>query len=626
MKLSDYVTQFLVENGIDTAFMVPGGLAMHLNDSFKSEKRLHCVLNHHEQACAMAAEGYARVHNRMAVVSTTGGPAATNAVTGVLCAWQDSIPLLVVSGNSRLATMARESGLKLRSRGIQECEITQVVEPITKYAAIITDPDTIRFHMEKAFYLAQDGRPGPCWIDIPMDMQTRDVSPERQQGFAEFSGRVYTGDGWKDQSAAAQNEAADEDAQESRVCPEEIAREVLTHLQEAFRPVLFAGNGIRLGGAHQEFIRFATRTGIPVVDGMSSVDAFPTDSGLFAGRCGTTGTRPGNFAVQNSDVILSLGSRLNYNQTGFDGVWGRNAFRMINDIDPEEIKKDTVHADLELPFDVKGLLREMNRLLDTGSAVLEPGRYAPWRDHCRTWMRTYPVCAGKKAEPGKANIYHLADVLTRRLPASSTMVVSAGQARIIFSQAASIKEGQRFLANATTASMGYGLPAGIGAAMADPGRMTVVVTGEGSIQMNLQELQTIVHHHLPIKIVLINNGGYHTVKQTQHNYFHDNYIGVGPESGDISFPTMRKIAEAYGIPYIKVERNEEVEDFVEQILHSEGTLLAEAFVDPSQITDPKASTRKLPSGVMVSAPLEDMAPFLDREELAEVMRVGEKDE
>ncbi|MGI6089292.1 MAG: thiamine pyrophosphate-binding protein [Bilifractor porci] len=617
MKLSDYVTQFLVENGITTAFMVPGGLAMHLNDSFKSEKRLHCVLNHHEQACAMAAEGYARVNNRMAVVSTTGGPAATNALTGVLCAWQDSIPLLVISGNSRLATMACESGLTLRSRGIQECEIVRVAEPITKYAVMIKNPDTIRYHMEKAFCLARVGRPGPCWIDIPMDIQTKNISPESQEGYGFFTGRVYTADGWKD--CAEKTESGFE-------CPEELAKTVLEHLRTARRPVLFAGNGIRLGGAHRDFMLFAEKTGIPVVDGMSSVDAFPTDSELFAGRCGTTGTRPGNFAVQNSDVILSLGSRLNYNQTGFDGVWGRNAFRMINDIDPEEIRKDTVHADLALACDVKSLLEKLNGLLDTAEAPLLRERYAGWRSMCLEWRRNYPLVNKEKMLPGKANIYHLADVLTGKLPLESTMVVSAGQSRIIFSQAANIREGQRFLANATTASMGYGLPAGIGAALAAPERLTAVVTGEGSIQMNLQELQTIVHNCIPLKIVLINNGGYHTVKQTQHNYFHDNFIGIGPESGDISFPSMEKIAGAYGIPYISVRRNEDVDGFVDRILASEGVLLAEAFVDPAQTTDPKASTRKLPSGEMVSAPLEDMAPFLDREELKKIMEVGEKNE
>ena len=617
MKLSDYVTQFLVENGITTAFMVPGGLAMHLNDSFKSEKRLHCVLNHHEQACAMAAEGYARVNNRMAVVSTTGGPAATNALTGALCAWQDSIPLLVISGNSRLATMACESGLTLRSRGIQECEIVRVAEPITKYAVMIKNPDTIRYHMEKAFCLARVGRPGPCWIDIPMDIQTKNISPESQEGYGFFTGRVYTADGWKD--CAEKTESGFE-------CPEELAKTVLEHLRTARRPVLFAGNGIRLGGAHRDFMLFAEKTGIPVVDGMSSVDAFPTDSELFAGRCGTTGTRPGNFAVQNSDVILSLGSRLNYNQTGFDGVWGRNAFRMINDIDPEEIRKDTVHADLALACDVKSLLEKLNGLLDTAEAPLLRERYAGWRSMCLEWRRNYPLVNKEKMLPGKANIYHLADVLTGKLPLESTMVVSAGQSRIIFSQAANIREGQRFLANATTASMGYGLPAGIGAALAAPERLTAVVTGEGSIQMNLQELQTIVHNRIPLKIVLINNGGYHTVKQTQHNYFHDNFIGIGPESGDISFPSMEKIAGAYGIPYISVRRNEDVDGFVDRILASEGVLLAEAFVDPAQTTDPKASTRKLPSGEMVSAPLEDMAPFLDREELKKIMEVGEKNE
>ena len=594
IKLSDYVAQKMVENGIRHVFMVPGGLAMHLNDSFAKCKGLNCILNHHEQACAMAAEAYGRINDNMAAVCTTAGPAATNAITGVLGAFQESIPMFVVTGQSRLATMACESGLKLRSRGIQECNICEMVGPITKYCELVKDPLKIRYCLEKAFYLAVSGRPGPCWIDIPMDIQGRMIDESALEGFDPIK----------------------EGYEENRSISQEMLDTIISKIRDAKRPVIFAGNGIRIGKAHREFMEFVNKTRIPVVDGMSSVDAIATDNEFYIGRGGTTGTRAGNLAIQNADLLISFGSRLNYNQTGFDTEsWARGAYKIINDIDGDEVKKDSINADLEVVCDVKELLVQLNSRISSEKT----GDFTKWANICRQWKEKYPIVTDDQKNKEKANIYAFVNMLTEKLPADINIVVSVGQSRVIGSQAAQIKEGQRFISNATTASMGYGLPALVGACIANNRHKTILITGEGSIQMNLQELQTIVHHQFPVVIFVINNGGYHTVKQTQKNYFNSNFIGIGPESDDISFPEMSKISGAYGIIYYSAKKNSELADMIKNALEHDSPVMAEVFVDPEQTTVPKASSKRLETGEMVSAPLEDMAPFLSREELKQNM-------
>ena len=599
VKLSDYVVKILVKNGVKNVFMVPGGLAMHLNDSFSKNASIECVINHHEQASAMAAEAYSRINNDMACVCTTAGPGATNAITGVLCAYQDSLPMIVISGQSRLGTMVCESGLRLRSRGIQECDICEMVKPITKYCSIIKDPKEIRYCMEKALYLAKNGRPGPCWIDIPLDIQGRNIELNNLISFNPYK------EGYINQFDVNN----------------EMLMKIVDKIKTSKRPMIFAGNGIRIGDAHNDFLEFVRKTRIPVVDGMSSVDAIETDNEMFVGRCGTTGTRAGNFAIQNCDLVISLGSRLNYNQTGFEvGHWARNAYKIVNDIDEQEIKKDNIGADLMIACDVRILLKKLNSLIKD---ITLPD-FNNWIDICKTWKEKYPIVTKEERASEKANIYVLIEKLTEKIDKGINIVVSVGQSRIISSQVAKIKKGQRFITNATTASMGYGLPAAIGACIANNRKKTILITGEGSIQMNLQELQTIIQYKLPIVIVVINNGGYHTVKQTQKNYFNGNYIGIGPESNDLSFPDMKKIACAYGYKYYKCSKNKGISSFVNKIISSkELPVLSEVYVDPEQITIPKVSSRKLENGNMISSSLEDMAPFLSREEMKSNMLVSE---
>lgn len=591
VKVSDYIASSMVNTGIKHVFMVPGGFAMHLNDSFAKNKELCCVINHHEQACAMAAEGYARINNKMAAVCTTVGPGATNAITGVLCAYQDSIPMFIVSGQCRLATMACKSGLNLRSRGIQECDICQLIKPITKYCKLITNVSEIRYCIEKALFLATNGRPGPCWIDVPMDIQGKYIDIDSLKSFdAKLEGYDTKYD-----------------------IEDNVVDLIISKIYSSERPVVFAGNGIRLAGAHSDFVEFINKTRIPVVSGMSSVDAISTYNEMYIGRGGITGTRAGNFAMQNADLLLSLGSRLNYNQTGFETKqWARNAYKIINDIDNQEIKKDTINADLEVSCDVAVLLKKLNKRIKSTS-------FQPWLEKCKKWKDKYPIVTSEEQNCSKANIYNFFDILTQKLSVDNNIVVSVGQSRVVGSQVANIKEGQRFITNATTASMGYGLPALIGCCIAHGNKKTILVTGEGSIQMNLQELQTIIQNKLSVVIVVVNNGGYHTMKQTQKNYFNGNYIGIGPESNDLSFPDISKIAYAYGYNYYSVRKNNEIDVFVDRILQSDSPVLAEIFCDPTQITIPKVSSRKLDNGEMISSPLEDMAPFLPREELEKEM-------
>ena len=348
---------------------------------------------------------------------------------------------------------------------------------------------------------------------------------------------------------------------------------------------------------------------------MSSVDAISTDNEMYIGRGGVTGTRAGNFAMQNADLVISFGSRLNYNQTGFEiKQWARNAYKIINDIDSEEIKKDNINADLEVVCDVAILLKKLNNKIGNTS-------FDVWLDKCKQWKLKYPIVTIEERESQKANIYNFFDILTSKLSKDNNIIVSVGQSRVVGSQVANIKEGQRFITHATTASMGYGLPALIGCCIANNNKKTVLVTGEGSIQMNLQELQTIIQNKLSAVIIVVNNGGYHTMKQTQKSFFGGNYIGIGPESRDLSFPDMCKIAYAYGFNYFSVSKNSDIDSFVNSILESKTPVLAEIFCDPTQITIPKVSSRRLGNGEMVSSSLEDMAPFLPREELEKEMIV-----
>lgn len=604
IKVSNYIAKKLVEQGISQVFTVTGGGAMHLNDALGHETGLKCLYQHHEQACAIAAECYARIHNRIGVLCVTTGPGGTNAITGVVGGWLDSIPMLVLSGQVRYDTTARWSGVGIRAMGDQEFDITRAIDCMTKYSEMVTDPLNIRYCLEKAIYLAYSGRPGPTWLDIPLDVQGAYVEEDQLEGF----------------DPVAYEAGADGQGLPDPVS-DETARAIAEKIRSAKRPVLNAGNGIRIAGAYPVFQRVVKKLGIPVVTGWNSQDCMCTEDPLYVGRAGGMGDRPGNFAVQNSDLVFSIGSRLSIRQVGYNyQTWAREAYTIINDIDIEEIKKPSVHVDMAVHADAKDLLEALDRVLEDGP-LFDGGEGLPgmtWTETCQMWKRNYPVVLPKHMEVGddkEANVYALVQELSSRLEENQITVVGNGSACVVGGHAWIIKPGQRFISNSAIASMGYDLPAAIGACMADSSRDILLLTGDGSIQMNIQELQTIVHHQMPVKIFLINNGGYHSIRQTQKNFFGEPLVGIGTDSHDLSFPDMGKLAGAYGIPYLSAFHNSQLADAIERTLEMKGPVICEVFVSADQNFEPKSAAKRLEDGTMVSPPLEDLSPFLSEEEM-----------
>lgn len=885
IKLANYISETLVANGITQNFSVTGGGAMHLNDAFGHQRGMHTLYQHHEQACAMAAESYARIYNRPALLCVTSGPGGTNAITGVLGAWLDSIPMLIISGQVRYDNTARwaeeQNGTRLRAMGDQEFDITKSIDCMTKYSEMLTDPYRVRYALEKCIYLSQTGRPGPCWLDIPVDIQGKYIETDGLIGFDPVD-YAAGGDGWATSSDAttrsdayplcrnafarspyeanavdhatvtsAQTHAVDHatvasaqadavarasvtgtaagipaasSSAASSMSPVAMAAEayaaahripadvdttkreatvppvdpqqvqtILEKIRASRRPIFYTGNGIRIAGAETLFLEVAHRLGIPVVVGWNGPDIIPSDDPLYVGRPGGRGDRPGNLAVQNADLILSIGSRLNIRQVGYDfKSWARDAYVIVNDIDADELRKPSVHCDLAVHADARQLLqcllRELHVLgctpahplfqggegllrddalrvchtelarqdvLAENAAAQTPvetaavsgtnaqaaqtstevadqsitqtpaeasssdavtvnkettpaGARLSWLATCAFYRDNYPTILPAYLAPSDptlspedpasfANVYALIKEVSDQAAPGQVTVVGNGSPCVAGGQAYRIKPGTRFISQDGVASMGYGLPAAIGAAVAvhasvdatprggadaslpretsdanagdaqqdhdysalaadpsfhesaddrlaaelrDPywtGRDEhypayekhdiLVLTGDGSIQMNLQELQTIISHQLPIKIFVINNGGYHSIRQTQTNLFRgEPLVGIGVDSGmggvqDLSFPDMEKIAHAYGFPFIRAHHNEELHDAVAETLATDGPAICEIMVTLTQQFLPKSAAKRLPDGSIISPPLEDLAPYLPDEEMDRIMIV-----
>ena len=609
-RLADYIADFLVSHGITDCFTVVGGGAMHLNDALGHKEGLHSTYNHHEQASAIAAEGYARLNNKMAVLCVTTGPGGTNAITGVVGGWLDSIPMFVLSGQVRYDTTARYNeqfteGYPLRAVGDQEFDITKSVSCMCKYAVMLEEPKNIRFVLEKAFHLATTGRPGPVWIDVPVNFQGAVIETDELIGY----------------------EGSDERKKDDEQLPSKLDKQtletVIEKIKNAKRPVLYAGNGIRLSGGYSEFRNAVEKLGIPVCTYWDSIDLIETEHPLYVGRGGNMGDRAGNFAAQNADLILAVGNRLPIRVTGYNfKTWAREAEVIMVDIDPAELKKPTIHVEFPIHADAKDFFEQINMVLKDESKPVFGG--AEWILACQNWKKKYPVVLErhKKESDGFANAYAAFDIISRALPENTVTVTSNGTCCVAGHQTWFIKNGSRFFNNNAIASMGYGLPASIGACIANGKKTTICLEGDGSIMMNLQELQTVVTNKLPVKIILINNEGYHSIRQTQNNLFSTHCkIGIGPESNDLSFPEYKKIASAFGLPYYEAHSNDEVESEFAKIMAEKSFAILEIFVSKEQIFEPKNSARRLEDGTIVSPPLEDLAPFLSREELKENMFV-----
>lgn len=598
LKVSNYIADFMAGNGVEHVFTVTGGGAMHLNDAFGHKEGLTCVYNHHEQASAIAAEGYTRLTGKLALVCVTSGPGGTNAITGVLGGWLDSIPMFVISGQVKRETTTWATEVPLRQLGDQEYPIVASVRPMTKYAHMVTEPNEIRYHLEKALYLCKTGRGGPVWLDIPLDVQAAVVETEDLMGF----------------------DPAELERREVPAYDQALTEKILEKIRLAKKPAILAGTGIRLAGAREELIAFAEKYDIPVLTAWNANDLLWDEHPLYCGRPGTVGTRGGNFVVQNCDLLIVLGCRMNiriisYNYHDF----AKNAEKIVVDIDENELKKPTVKVDLPVCADVKEMLQAMLQAEYTPS---DPGHHG-WNAWCHGIHQKYPATLPEyyeQAEP--MNPYVFITEMSKYLSEDEDIVCGNGSACVITFQAINIKRNQRLFTNSGCAAMGYGFPAAIGAAVARKGKRVVCIDGDGSFQMNLQELQTVAYNQLNLKIIYLNNNGYHSIRQTQTNLFQPPLVGVCDGNG-LSFPDAEKIAWAYGIPFTRISAVKEMRERFTDFLKTDGPAFCEVVVDPNQNFSPKLSSKVLPDGRIVSPSIDDMFPFLSREEYENAVFKGE---
>ncbi|KKU36889.1 MAG: Acetolactate synthase [Candidatus Wolfebacteria bacterium GW2011_GWC2_46_275] len=585
MRVADYIFKYLAEYGVEHVFVITGGGAMHLNDALKNERRIKYICNHHEQASAIAAEGYSRVSGNLAVVSVTSGPGGTNALTGVLGQWLDSVPVLYLSGQVKFeTTLASCSDIGLRQLGDQEINIVDIVKPMTKYATMVADPTRIRAELEKAIRIATSGRPGPVWLDIPLNVQGALIEEQNLQG---------------------------ECMEHVVIAPEdETISQVVDELQKAKRPLLVAGHGIRIAKAQKEFLGLVDLINIPVVSTFNGFDLIASESNHFIGRIGTLGSRAGNFALQNSDFVVFLGTRNNIRQASYNwSSFASRAKKIIVDIDEAELRKPTVKGDILIHSDANVFITKLLGNLPKGFQVDKP-----WLEWCQARKKQYPVVLDEYKKPNEWSVhpYHFIEELTGALDENAIVVAGNGTACVGLFHAGIVKLGQRIFWNSGCAAMGYDLPAAIGAAFAG-NRDVICLAGDGSIQMNLQELQVIKHYDLPIKIFILNNQGYHSIRMTQAGFFEGNFIGCDEDCG-VSFPDNAKLADLYGLNYFRIDSTVHMRQGIINVLSSKGGALCEVILDADYGFAPRLASRKESDGRMISNPLEDMSPLLPRNE------------
>ncbi len=591
MRVADYIWKFLADKGVRHVFLVTGGGAMHLNDALGRETRIKYVCNLHEQACAMAAEGYARMSGMPGVVSVTTGPGGTNALTGVMGAWLDSVPMIVISGQIKRATMITSCPhLKLRQLGDQEYNIVDAARPMTKMAKTVMSVEEVPEVMAEAWELCQSGRPGPVWIDVPLDIQAAEIDCDRPN--AVRSSRL---------------------AEIVRPAEGQI-EEMVALLRRAKRPAIIAGSGVRNARAEKLFLEVAESLNIPVLTSISGIDLIPSDHPLFFGRPGILGERPANFIMQNSDLFIVLGTRMGIRICGYayDTV-ACNAVKVMIDVDEAELEKPTFRPDIKIHSDAGAFLKALHAALPSSPPREE------WLSYCRGVKERFPVILPEHRERmDYVSSYVLPEAVVRHAPDPLTVVTSNGIAYTSTFQAIPIRRGMRMFSNEACASMGFGLPAAIGAAFAGGDRRVVCFEGDGSIQMNLQELQTMKNYRLPITLLIYNNGGYLSIKTTQKAFFGGFFVGSEAGSG-VVLPSFEKLTAAYDLPYFRLSTNQELDEKLPEIFAVNGPVVVEVMLDPFEVLGPKAASRRMPDGTMVSEPLDNMAPFLPEEERAKWM-------
>ncbi len=593
MRVTDYIAEYIYQQGVRHIFMVSGGGMMFLSDGIAVHPHLEAVCNHHEQAAAMAAVSYAKYNQNLGVCYVTTGCGGTNAITGLLNGWQDNIPCLFISGQSKRKETIRNSGLKLRQFGVQEADIIAIVQSLTKYAVMVNKPELIAYHLEKAVFLARHDRPGPVWLDIPLDVQGAQIDPGN---LLHFSPENNTNEG-------------------CGVPTDDEVAELACLIKQAERPIIIAGQGIRLGKAITEFKVFIEKSQIPFVVSKLGVDLLPSSHPLFIGRIGNKGDRPGNMAMQNSDLVISIGCRLSVSSTGHEyDKFAREAKILVVDIDPVEHEKNTIRIDRFIHADAKLFFEKM-------LASISPLKRAAWLKKCQHWRAKYPVCLPEFANDSDGiNLHYFVDCLSKVLKDDSVVVSDAGSAGFVTTQAIQLKGGQRSITSGGQMEMGYTLPATVGVCYARNKGEVIGITGDGSFQMNIQELQTIVHNDLPIKIFVWNNDGYLSIRATQRKFFEGRCIGTDSTSG-LSFPSIEKIASAYGLKYFCLARSHNLTEGIKEVIDYPKAAVCEVICIRDQEIVPTVSSVQKEDGTIVSKPLEDMYPFLDREEFYSEMIV-----
>ncbi|MHB8129748.1 MAG: thiamine pyrophosphate-binding protein [Mobilitalea sp.] len=586
MNVSEFIFDFFAKKGIDTTFMVTGGQAMWLNDAVGKNKNYQIICTHHEQSAAMAADAYGRMKNKPAITLVTAGPGSVNAMNGVVGGYTDSAPMIIISGQAALSFVKYQEETKIRQHGVQGINIKPLVESVTKYFITIDDLQKVEYYLEKAYHLATTGRPGPVWIDVPLDIQKTEVNERHQEKFVP------------------------EKVVEGRV----TLRQAVTHaydlLKKAQRPVFLVGQGVSLAGARDEFYDFVNSTRIPVITARLGIDLIESDHDLYVGRPGNYGERSANFAIQNADLIISVGCRLASSLVGHSPKdFGKNAYKFVVDIDQKELDKPGAKLDYKARLDCKDFFVSMRKGLSNN---ILPS-YEPWVQICKSWKEKYPVVQEDYKDQTPVNSYYFTDKLTQLADSGANILVDTGSCFHVACQSWKLKKGQKYLTTGGLSSMGYWV-AGIGACIANDRKNTIVITGDGSLQMNIQEFATIKHNNLPIKVFIFNNNGYLLIRHTQNNFMEGRLVGEGPASG-VWCPDSLEIAKAYGIKGVRIDSVDRIEDKIKEVLEYDGPVICDIMTPEWQLLIPRIASDKLPDGTLVSRNYEDMFPYLPKEEV-----------
>ena len=587
MNVSEYIIDFFANKGVDTAFIITGGQAMWLNDALGKNKNYNIICHHHEQAAAMAGDAYGRIKNKPALVMVTAGPGSVNAMNGVVGGWTDSSPMIIISGQSALSFVKYQEKTNIRQHGIQGINIKPLVSSVTKYFITIDDVRRLKYYLEKAYDICTSGRPGPVWIDVPLDIQRMSVDKIQQEEYIPNE-KIFVNSSTLQKAVSF----------------------MFDKLCQAKRPVILAGQGVSLASARQEFYDFVTNSKIPVITSRLGIDLIESDNNLYVGRPGNYGERSANIALQNADMIISIGCRLSSATVGYaPEKSGRNAYKFVVDIDKEELNKPGVKIDYKIECDCKNFLQEVLKYLPNVSLP----SYEEWIKLCNHWKKTYPVAQPEYKKENPVNSYYFVDRLSNLASADSMILVDTGSCFHVACQTWKVKKGQKFLTTGGLSSMGYWC-AGIGACLANNRKDTIVITGDGSLQMNIQEFATIKGNNLPIKVFIFDNNGYLLIRNTQHNFMEDRFIGESPATG-VWCPDSVKIAAAYGIKSVVIDNPEEVDEKINSVLCCNEPVICKVITPEWQILQPRISSEKMPDGTLVAHEYEDMFPFLTREEM-----------